>query len=169
MLPYLLISLMLVALAADIARRTRSSLRAVPDSAQAATTPSTPVLACIGRVGQPLVAPTRAALRLAPEDEHAVALEMSVRMKDEPVRVGITDVAMVRGWSGGLLLLDYGTPVRGGGLAWPMGPNLAGWELHLVTKQGDSIRCYGAPRTTCDAELAALAAQLSQSQALRAS
>ncbi len=169
MLPYLLTSLVLVGLAADLARRVPRPHRATKPAVPAALTPAAPVLARIGRVGQPLATPTRATVRLAPDNEPALALEVSVLPKGQPVRIGVADVAMVRAWSGGRLLLDFGKAGRGGGLAWPMGPNLAGWELHLVTTRGESIRCYGAPRTTCDAELAALESQLTQRTALRAS
>jgi hypothetical protein len=52
---------------------------------------------------------------------------------------------MARVWSRGLLVLEFGSMRREYGPSWPVSPEIAGWEIHLVDASGQILRCYGGP------------------------
>ena len=37
--------------------------------------------------------------------------------------------------------------------SWALGPNLAGWELHIVLASGEMLRCYGVPASAAADDL----------------
>jgi hypothetical protein len=126
-------------------------------------------LARLGRAGKPLAAPSRLAFKVLPANEPGTALEILSLTGEHVRRVPISHIAMARGWSGGRLVLASGRARDDFGPPWPLGPNLAGWELHIGTLTGESIRCYGTPGATLDSELSALQDQLGRGRLLRAS
>jgi hypothetical protein len=158
-LPFLLFSVLVAAIAASRRRR-------VP-AAQAVTTAPHIVahkvlgLTRIGQIGTAaLPEPVRASMRIAPSDAATTAVELFAADGTELATIPAHRVVMARGWSRGRLLLSYGEMRREYGTSWPLGPNLAGWEVHLVDASGAVYRCYGAPHTDQSADLERLHTRL---------
>jgi hypothetical protein len=121
------------------------------------TSPRQPGLARFGRIGastQP--EPVRSLITIASSEGSANALEVSSVDGSVHESVAAHDVVMARGWSRGHLIVAFGETRREYGPSWALGPAMAGWEIHLVTATGKTLRCYGAPGSSADADLARL-------------
>lgn len=165
---YGLLSVLLAAAAGDLARRHRRPLRLGTHRIATRNRPM-PVLLRTAPSGGTLSRPERTTALVAPLAVPGSALVI-VDAGGKPSRVvELHDVALARGWSHGELVLAVGRPSASERAAWPVGRNLAGWELHLVTLDGAAIRCYGAPGTSLADDLRRLQDELRRSQLLRAS
>jgi hypothetical protein len=153
-LPLVLVSVALAAVVSTQAwehRRRSTAEREIDDSTTAGPTSS---LVRIGRVGdRALATPVRASVVVAPGGSPGTALTMSQYNNTDLASWGSAQIVMARGWSGGRLLVSIGKSRHEYGPAWPLGPNIAGWEIHLVNTAGDTVRCYGAPGALLDADL----------------
>ena len=104
--------------------------------------------------------PVRAAMRVAPTDAPTRALELFAADGTELASLPAHRIVVARGWSRGHLLLSFGEMRREYGTSWPLGPNLAGWEIHLVDSAGVTYRCYGPPQVTLATEIERLHSRL---------
>lgn len=110
-----------------------------------------------GHIGDAdLDAAVAASFRVAPAGSPGHALEVFGQNGAHLADLDIADIVMVRGWSRSRLVLSYGEMRPAYGSAWPAGPAVAGWEIHLVDASGRVVRCLGTPGTSLDAELARL-------------
>jgi hypothetical protein len=155
--PFLLVSVILAAIAIVQSRRQHrpgkvQSVAAAPASGRRMGT-----LTRRGRVGDAqLGAPVRSTVAIAPGDSPATALDLLASDGTELAHVNVSDAIMVRGWSKGHLVIAFGEARRDYGPSWGLGPALAGWEIHLVTATGEVLRCYGGPGSSADDDLARL-------------
>jgi hypothetical protein len=159
-LPLLAFSLLVAAFVAS--RRRISPTTSSPSGGVPDITPQKVLgLARIGHIGSAdRPEAVRATMRVASTDAVAGALEIFAADGTELAAVPTHRVVMARGWSRGHLLLSYGEMRREYNMAWPLGANLAGWEIHLVDAAGNTYRCYGAPNTSLTAEIERLHARL---------
>ncbi|MDT4925751.1 MAG: hypothetical protein QOG01_3464, partial [Pseudonocardiales bacterium] len=72
----------------------------------------------------------------------------------------VAGVIMARVWSRGLLVLEFGGMRSDYGSPWPVSPEIAGWEIHLVDACGRVFRCYGGPDSSIDDDLDRLRARI---------
>jgi hypothetical protein len=115
----------------------------------------------IGRVGDPEFAePVRSCVRIAPSDDSALALAVFAADGTQLTSISADEVVMARCWSGGRQIVSLGEPRPVYGPFWPLGPNVAGWEIHVVSAGGETVRCYGAPGTSLDDDLARLESRI---------
>ena len=156
-IPLLAFTLGAALFAVQHARRHRNSTGpAVAPATSISTGRRVPGLTRLGRVGdarQP--DPARALISIASMDDPGTALVVT-SFDGGTVAVAASDVVMARGWSRGHLVVAFGETRREYGPSWALGPALAGWELHVVTASGATLRCYGAPGSAVDDELVRL-------------
>jgi hypothetical protein len=163
----LLVDLALAVVAGLLVRRNRRP-RAVSERTDKADRIAS--LVRIGRVGDPEFAdPVRSSVRIAPSDDSASALEVFGADGAHVTSIGAGEVVMARCWSGGRQVVSLGSPRPVYGPFWPLGPNVAGWEIHLVSAEGATLRCYGAPGTSLGDELARLESRIRAVPLARAS
>lgn len=168
-LPFVLISLVLAAVAGSHVRRHRSPCRPAHPDASPTDGQPVPVAIRVGRVGKALSAPRRGMALVAPPDLPGNAVVVFDTFGRQQRSVELSSVAMARAWSDGEPVLAFGTMRDRYGTFFAVGRNLAGWELHLVTYSGETIRCYGSPGTSLDADLSRLQDSLRRGRLLRAS
>lgn len=159
-LPLSMVSLLLAAFASDRAYRQRRGTRRARGNDPEQSGHAVPVLVRTGRIGEQLARPVRATAEIAPAASPDEALRVVDATGQVLESVGHAQVVMARGWSDGALVLEYRRTRESYSAPWPAGRNIAGWELHLVTTTGESIRCYGAPGTTLNGDLARLSVSL---------
>jgi hypothetical protein len=136
---------------------------AVPETGQSRF----PALTRIARTGEALPAdPARCVARVAEQDAPGAAIELTGPDGTVLAELATSRVVMARGWSRGHLILSFGESRPIYGTSWPLGPNVAGWEIHLVDAGGRVVRCYGAPGSSLDSELARLHSRLQAAAAL---
>lgn len=149
-IPFLLLGAVLVAVGVLAASRHRAP---APHPGVPAVGPL-PALARIGRLGDPgLADPQRALAHVAPTGSPQAAVQLVGTDGTLLAEVALPDVVMARGWSGGSLLLTFGENRRDYGPSWPLGRNVAGWEIHLVDRAGTLLRCSGVPGAGAAREL----------------
>jgi hypothetical protein len=150
----LVIDLALALVTAFLVRRDRASQRREVPTSKADNPDRIAALVRLGQIGgQALAGPIRSSVRVAPVDEAGIALEVLAGDGAQLACIAPDRVVMVRCWSGGRQVISIGAPRPAYGPFWPLGPNLAGWEIHLATASGETLRCYGAPGTSLDLEL----------------
>jgi hypothetical protein len=120
-----------------------------------------PALARIGRLGDAKVSdPIRAMVAIAAPGSATTAVEVFAADGSELAQASAHDIVMARGWSRGHLVVAFGETRREYGPSWALGPGMAGWEIQLVKADGTVLRCYGAPGSVVDEDLARLRARI---------
>jgi hypothetical protein len=161
-IPPLVFSLVAALAAAYFAWRHRRSVSPRPVALHAVATRTAvgrraPGLTRIGSIGDATQPdPVRSLIAIATPDEANSALAISLADGTVLERVSAANVVMARGWSHGHLVVAFGETRREYGPSWALGPGMAGWEVHLVTSSGKVLRCYGAPGSVVDEDLARL-------------
>lgn len=152
--PLLLVSLILALVAIAQSRRPHrtASLRVVPQVKPVSKRVSS--LLRTGHIGDGVLGdPVRTTVRIAPVDAPHIALEISDLTGQVLAQLTVAETVMARGWSSGHVVLGFGETRREYGPSWALGPNLAGWELHLVSASGEMLRCYGVPASAAADDL----------------
>jgi hypothetical protein len=163
-IPFILISVLLAVIAvaqgrrhshrhiAKLAAAGRASVKTAPAHKRTA-------LVRVGRVGSTVLAnPVRSRVIIAPEGSARTAFE--VTGSGLTANVPVAGVIMARVWSRGLLVLEFGSMGREYGSAWPVSPEIAGWEIHVVDASGQILRCYGGPEGLIDDDVARLSSRV---------
>lgn len=151
-LPFLLVSLGVATVVLYQARRLRGGVPVRP--VLSSSNPRVPALLRIGRIGvEAHGKATRCTARVAPVDAPDSAIVVHGANGTVLADVATTDLVMARAFTGGRCAVSFGEARREFGQTWPLGPEVAGWEIHLVDVTGTITRCYGTPGSRLDLDI----------------
>jgi len=115
----------------------------------------------IGLVGDQTPAdPILGLVRIAPEDDRKLALEVCTGEGWPLVSIPVDQVHTARGWSDGRIFASFGAACRPFRASWPRRQDRPAWELQVVDTTGLAMRCYGAPEESPASDFDRLHARL---------
>jgi hypothetical protein len=104
--------------------------------------------------------PIRGLVRIAPQDDRKLALEVSTADGWPLVSIPLSQVRTARGWSDGRIFASFGEACRPFRASWPRRQDRPAWEMQVVDATGLAVRCYGAPEESPASDLDRLHARL---------
>ncbi|HET6876036.1 MAG TPA: hypothetical protein VFH38_00750 [Jatrophihabitans sp.] len=172
-LPFLLVTLGVAIVALYQARRLRGGVPSRPVVSRATDTPTgtrVPALLRVGRIGiEAHGRATRCTARVAPADQPNSAIIVYAANGTVLADVPTADLVMARAFTSGRCAVSFGEARREFGQTWPLGPEVAGWEVHLVDVSGTITRCYGMPGSQLDLDVERLRRRIEQALLAEAS